>query len=524
MKHAATLLTAALPLATGVAPSVLEAELNANGPNTVFITLDDMNWDSVGAYGSPVPNITPNMDRLAREGMRFQHAYVQSPSCVPSRNALITGRYPHTSGVTGFFNVVADFQTLPEALRDNGYFTGVVNKPRDSSPNGNHDRFWDYHRILTNDIKRDPEVYADTMNVFLDEAAEHDGPFFCMVNIADPHKPFFNEPKSIKQGSNVPPSRIYGPDEVPVPPTLPDHPEIREEMANYYNSVKRGDDCIAAVLDTLEERGLMDNAVIMLISDHGMPLPYAKSTLYREGLRTPWIVRWPGVVEPNSVDDEHLISAIDFAPTVLDIVGAPTPEGMQGQSFKPLLMGDRQENRDYIFAEFNDNAAGKPRPSRAIHGERYGYIFNAWGTGDYPFVSAWTWHNAYKVMQRMAKRDDAVAERFRFLRFRTVEELYDFEADPYALNNLIDDPAYRDVAEKLRLELEAWMVETEDPVLAAFRVRHDPSLLNAYMKREDAAALHRAETLQWKRWRNRLGGTGGERALYDPDAATATTR
>lgn len=282
-----TKLLAAGALTLGLAPEGARGGSGDAAPNLVLITLDDMNWDSVGAYGSEVPGITPHMDRLAHEGMRFQHAYIQTPACSPSRNVLTTGRYPHTSGVTGFFNVVADYQTLPEALRDRGYLTGVINKPRDSSPNDDYDRFWDHHLILTNDVKREAEHYAAPLDAFLDRASEHGGPFFCVVNVADPHKPFYGDPKADEKGSGVVPSRVYSPSDVPIPDSLPEHPDIRQEMANYYNSVRRGDDCVGAVLKVLEARGVMDDAVIMLLSDHGMPLPFAKSMLYREGVRTP---------------------------------------------------------------------------------------------------------------------------------------------------------------------------------------------------------------------------------------------
>jgi N-sulfoglucosamine sulfohydrolase len=487
----------------------------AGSPNILFITMDDMNWDSMGAYGCPVPEITPHMDGLAAEGMRFQYAYNQTSSCVPSRNTYQTGRYPHTSGVLSFFNVDADFQTLPEILRENGYFTGCVNKPRDTSITDDYEKYWDYQHIMKGADKRGGPTYSTHLNTFLDEVAAEGRPFYCVVNIADPHKPFFDDPSGVKQGFNkFAPSRRFETSEVTIPGFLPQHPEIHEEMRNYYNSVKRGDDCVGAVLETIRRRGYAENTVVIFISDHGMPLPYAKSSLYADGLRTPWVIKWPGRVEAGMLDTGHMVSAIDFMPTVLDIADLEHPRGIQGKSVLPAIMGNPVDGLDRVYGEFNDNAGGLSFPMRAIHTKRFNYVFNAWGTGSHTFVSAATWHKSEGVMKRLAKTDPEVAQRYSFLLHRCVEEFYDLEKDPFALNNLIGDPAYAEAVEAMRSDMEAWMRETNDYVLEAFLLRDDIAALDGWMEKADAAALDRAETLQWKRYKNRAGGTGKNTGLY----------
>jgi N-sulfoglucosamine sulfohydrolase len=484
-------------------------------PNILFITMDDMNWDSMGAYGCEVPGISPHMDSLAADGMRFQYAYNQTSSCVPSRNTYQTGRYPHTSGVLSFYNVDADFQSLPEILRENGYQTGCINKLEDTSLTDDFAKYWDYHKILKGGDKRGSPTYRIHLNEFLDEVAESGRPFYCVVNIADPYKPFFDDPESVKEGMNkFAPSRRYEVADVTIPGFLPEHPEIHEEMRNYYNSVKRGDDCVGAVLETIRERGHAENTVVIFVSDHGMPLPFAKSSLYADGLRTPWVIKWPGTVKAGMVDSKHLVSAIDFMPTVLDIAQLDHPEGIQGQSVLPAVMGNPVDGLDRVYAEFNDNAGGLSFPMRAIHTKRYAYIFNAWGTGNHTFSSAATWHKTQGVMKRLAKTDPEVAKRYDFLVHRCVEEFYDLDDDPFALNNLIEDPVYEAAVDGMRADMEAWMRETDDYVLEAFLVRDDPAALDAFMKKADAAALTRAETLQWKRYKNRAGGTGKNTALY----------
>lgn len=484
-------------------------------PNILFITLDDMNWDSMGAYGSKVANITPHMDSLAEAGMRFHFAYNQASNCVPSRAAYLTGRYPHTFGLLSFYNVDVDFPTLPEILRAHGYFTGCINKLRDSSLTNDFARYWDYHQNLGAAPGRDAATYGEQMSLFLDRVAEARKPFFCVVNIADPHKPFYDDRQSIEGSLNrFTPSVRYETTDVEIPGFLPQHPEIHEEIRNYYNSVKRGDDCVGAILATLRNRGLENNTVVILVSDHGMALPFAKSSLYNDGLRTPWVVRWPGTVARGGVDTEHLVSAINFLPTVLDIAGVPHPEGIHGKSVLPAIKGQSVDGLDRVYAEFNENAAGMTFPMRAIHTRRYAYIFNAWGTGNHSFRSDATWHASAGVMRRLSATDPEVAQRLRFLKHRTVEEFYDLEKDPFALNNLIDDPGHQTMINAKRHDMERWMRETNDYVLEAFLVRDDPAALDAFMERADAAALARAETLQWKRDRNRAGGTGRNTQLY----------
>jgi N-sulfoglucosamine sulfohydrolase len=500
---------------TRVPERAVGATKRANSlPNILFITLDDMNWDSMGAYGCPIPEITPHMDTLAAEGMRFEFAYNQTSSCVPSRNTYQTGRYPHNSGVLSFFNVRVDFLTLPEILRREGYRTGCINKPRDTSITNDFAKYWDYHPILMGAEKRDASTYRSHLNEFLGKV---DGqPFYCVVNIADPHKPFYDDPEGIEQGFNThAPSIRYDLEDVTVPGFLPDVPEIHEEIQNYYNSVKRADDCVGAVLETLRESGFADDTVVILVSDHGMPLPFAKSSLYADGIRTPWVIRWPGRLSAGQVDSKHLVSAIDFLPTVLDIVGVDIPEGAQGRSVLPVVFGGSVDGLDRVFAEFNDNAGGLSFPMRAVHTKEYVYIFNAWGSGNQSFSSAATWHRSESVMKRLAQSDPNVAKRYQFLKQRCVEEFYDLKKDPFALENLIAEPAYQEVIIQARAEMKGWMEQTDDYVLEAFLLRDDLSALDAWMETADAAALTRAQTLQWKRYKNRAGGTGQNTLLYD---------
>ena len=505
------ILTATLLLISQV--SLLLAE--SAKPNILFITVDDMNWDSVGAYGCPIPEITPHIDSLATEGMLFERAYVQASNCSPSRVVFQSGRYPSSSGMRGFYMVNANYPMLPEVLKNKGYFTAVINKPRDTSFHGNYEQFWDHSTILKDAEKRGAITYEKGMNEFFAIVDQKQQPFYCVVNIADPHKPFFNDPKSTESGfDEYGPSRIYAASEITVPEFLPKHPGVRIEMRNYYNSVKRADDCVGAILKSLKESTYEDNTVVIFISDHGMPLPFAKSSLYEHGIRTPWVIKWPNKIKPKSVDTEHMISAVDFMPTILDICEISKPKGLEGRSFASILEGKTQKHRNHIFAEFNENAIGNVFPTRAVHNKKFAYVFNPWSDGSRSFTSASSFHKSYKVIKELAKTDSELAKRYNHLVYRELEELYDLEKDPNCLNNLAQNPEYLNQLKQMRMKLTQHMTKINDYALEAMENRQSPEKLAHFMEKQDAESIKRAQSIQWKRFKNRLGGTGKNKELF----------
>lgn len=475
-------------------------------PNILFIVLDDLNADDVGVYGCPIPQTTPCIDQLAMEGMRFDNAFITSPNCSPSRNSLQTGRYPSTNGVRGFYNVKPNYRILPEELRKAGYFAACINKPRDTTVNTNYDDYWDWVDIFKGTPKRDPAHYAAKLSEVVEIARKAGKPFYAVVNIADPHYPIWGDKQSIKLGfDKVRPSRIFKVNEVKTPAYLVDDPEVRQEMAQYYTSVRKGDDCAGAVLSVLEEKRLSHNTLVILISDHGAPFPFAKSSLTNNGIKVPWIIRWPGVVKKGSVNDSHLISAIDFMPTLLDIAGVQADEGIEGESFLPLLKGEEMKSRRYIYAEYNENAGGHPFPSITIRGKRFGYIFNAWATGDYKFIVANNFKKPFKRMELLARTDPKARKRFDYYMNRTVEEFYDYDSDPHAFNNLIRNPEHSETIRSFRAELERWLKARSHYILPAFQHRQDVNHLKGFMQKQMEEAMFRATTYSWKRFKNIAG-------------------
>ena len=473
----------------------------ATRPNLLLITVDDMNANSVGVFGSSMPDTTPNIDRIATEGLRFQRAHVQVANCTPSRNVMWSGRYPHSNGVEGFYQVKEPgYDTLSDLMQQAGYFTAIRHKVNGSTPFFPYD--WDMVLDYSSDegdrLKhKDPDSYGFSTTQAIQAAKSAGKPFALLVNIADPHVPFFGLNKAYEVEEDAfSPSRIYRAEEVSVPGFLTDDPVIRQELSHYYSSVRRADDAVGQIMNALEKSGEADSTLVMFLSDHGMPFPFAKTQLYHHSTWTPLIFRWPDVIEKNSIDEQHMVSAVDILPTLLTAVGAPVPSGIQGRSFLPLLRGEAQANRDWVIKEYNENASGQRRPMRAVQDSRFLYIFNPWSDGSRAMASATLATSTYKRMEELAKNDEKLAARLALLKHRVVEELYDIENDPDCLVNLISDPIYQKEIQKLRSVLKEWMRETHDPALHAFTNRTDQKALMAYMTEQETLVQKRRH---WKR-------------------------
>lgn len=436
-------------------------------PNILLITADDLNCDSVGAFGAKVADTTPNIDALAETGMRFERAHVTIAVCQPCRSVWLTGRYPHRSGGEGFHRLTKkDVPILPDLLRRAGYRVGILGKVRHSTPHASFE--WDsaFDRKDLGD-GRSPRKYAARAKEFFTAAKVARKPFFYMVNTHDPHRPFHGNDRRIDyaEGQAEQPSRRFRPAEVHVPGFLPDLPPIRRELAEYFSSVRRCDDFVGAVLGALDETRLAQNTVVVFLSDHGMPLPFAKTNCYPQSTRTPLIVRWHERVEPKSVDRRHFVGGVDLAPTLLEIARVEFPGGIDGRSFLPLLRGESQDGRDAVFTQFFMTSAKRRFPMRAVLTADYAYILNPWADGTTTFRNESMAGRSMKAMRRAAEDDAAIAARVDLFLHRVPEEVYDLRRDPDCLVNLVDDPEHADTRRLLGARLRHWMKEYEDPLL-----------------------------------------------------------
>ncbi|QGY42556.1 sulfatase-like hydrolase/transferase [Maribellus comscasis] len=445
--------------------------------NILLFTADDLDKNSLGCYGGKVEDISPNIDKFAAEGLMFNHAYVNNSICAPSRGILATGLYGHNSGVMGFMKMSPECKTplIMEVMREHGYQVGILSKVDHSTPKESFK--WDFvytQQQLGNG--RNPDLYYKRAKDFFDMAKKSGKPFYFMVNSNDPHRPFFVTGQKLS-GGMAEPSRICSPEEIDVPGFLPDLPDVRKELSYYYNSAKRLDDTFGKVMQALEESGYKENTLVIFISDNGIAVPFAKCDNYHSSSRTPWIVRWPGVIKQGTVNDENLISEIDYYPTILDALGIKINARLDGKSRLPLYKRERQKNDAIVFTQIDSKAGGRAAPMRSsaspmrgVQTLDYIYIFNAWA-----FTNVIYYNNnegiTMQAMERAAESDQKIRNRVDFFRRRPIEEFYDIKKDPDCLINLISDPEYSKEIQQKRDELEAWMKKYNDPLLYVYENR-----------------------------------------------------
>ncbi|MBK8516111.1 MAG: sulfatase [Saprospiraceae bacterium] len=395
--------------------------------------------------------------------MIFNHAYVNNSICSPSRAIIATGLYGHNSGVMGFMKMSQKCKKplIMEVVREHGYKVGVLSKVDHSTPKESFE--WDFVKDESElGFGRSPDLYYKSAKDFFDMTKKSGKPFYFMVNSDDPHRPFFEPGQKLIKGM-AEPSRIYSPEEIEVPGFLPDLPDVRKEVSYYYNSVKRLDDTFGKVIQALEESGNKENTLVIFMSDNGMAIPFAKCDNYHASNRTPWIVRWPGVVKQGTVNDEHLISEVDYYPTILDALGIKIAAKTDGKSRLPLYKGESQKNDAIVYTQIDNKSVGKAAPMRSTASPMRGvqtldhiYIFNALA-----FTSV-IYHNnnegiTMQAMEEAAKSNLEIRKRVELFRVRPLEEFYDLKSDPNCLINIISDPTYSKKIQQKRKELEKWM-------------------------------------------------------------------
>lgn len=446
--------------------AILVANASGARPNIVFIIADDMAWDDSGVYGNPkVP--TPNIDRLAGEGMRFDHAFLTASSCSPSRCSIITGRYPHNTDAEELhWPLPAGQTTFVEKLSASGYWTAAAGKWH--LGDAVRDRFDEIRETDTSGFQL-PTGEAGQKGKFIEtmQGEAQSGctewvpllrkrpknqPFFLWLAALDPHRPYHE---------NIVPEPT-DPATVRLAPYHLDTPEVRTDYALYYDEIRRLDKYVGLVMAELADQGIADDTLVLFLSDNGRPFPRDKTSIYDSGIRTPFIVRWPAKVKAGSVSDS-LVSAIDLAPTFLELAGLKSGATFQGRSFLPVLSDPEATVRQFVFAE--QNWHDYEAHGRAVRTQRFKYIRNAYT--DLPLtpsadgVRSPTFQSMIKLH---AEGKLTAAQSVYFVNPRPAEELYDCQTDPHELNNLIGTPAHAGALEELRLALDRWEKETGDYV------------------------------------------------------------
>ena len=433
----------------------------ADRPNLVMIIADDMNWDDCGVYGHPSIR-TPNIDRLAGEGLLFRHAYLTTNSCSPSRSSILTGKYPHNTGAEQLhWPLPADSQTFARELKRSGYYTASAGKWHLGDEVRDHfDKIYEASTagfvLPSGKDGEPPKMIAaqpsgcEDWERAIDERPR-EKPFFLWLAALDPHREY-------TEGALDPPHTL---DDVIVPPHLPDTPEVREDLRLYYDEIGRLDQYVGKVLAKLRQQAVDGDTMILFISDNGRPFPRDKTTLYDGGIRTPWIVRWPAHVRPGQTSDA-LVSAVDIAPTFLELAGVDASGGSwEGTSFRKVLSDPNTETREYAFAEdhwhdFEDHA-------RAVTDGQFKLIRNDYvDLPSTPSADAGRGLSWQKMLQLEKEGKLTFAQRMCLMNPRPKWQLFDLRRDPGELRNRIADPAYQPARERLLAALRQWTKETAD--------------------------------------------------------------
>lgn len=423
--------------------------LAADRPNILWLVAEDFGPD-LECYGTSQV-WTPNLDRLASQGVRYTRAYTTAPVCSASRSAFMTGMYQTTIGAHNHrshrddgYQLPAGVRVISDWMRDAGYHTAnVVQFPRSLGFSGTGKTDWNfsYH----------PRPF-DTAD--WSELKSHQ-PFFAQVNFQETHRKFHAPKKA-------------DPAKVAIPPYYPDHPITRADMAEYLDAASELDRKIGLILDRLEADGLAGDTVVVFSADHGQCHVRGKQFCYEEGLHIPLIIRWPRNfaaprhIEPGKVDD-RFIEAIDLAPTFLAIAGAAKPEKMQGRVF----LGERADPaREHVFGA-RDRCDETVFRFRTVRDARYRYIRNF--TPARPFLQANEYKERSYPVWNLLKELDAQGKLTAVQKVLTAptmpaEELYDLEADPHEIQNLANssDSEAQSARRRLSAVLERWIEESDD--------------------------------------------------------------
>ena len=433
--------------------------------NLLFITVDDMNYSMPGFMGG-LPHLTPRLDALAARSHRFVNNRTSVAICQPSREAMMTGRLPQHSGGLGFTPVYPGVPTLTTVLKEQGYYTAGIHKIKHMQPPSCFpwDRVW-------HGIDRNPYVYGDAVRDAIAEAQSLKRPFFVNCNINDPHRPFYGSPEAAgidhHEEGEYKVAKEVQPEEVEIPPFLEDLPDIRKELAQYANSVQRLDISVGKVLDALAAAHELDNTIVYFSADHGMPFPFSKATVYDSGSRTPALLSWPGMRKALTFHDRTC--NIDVLPTLLDLMGVPAPEGVDGRSWMPIIHGQKQEGREFLVTNINSVFGGEEFPARAIQDDRYSLVFCPWSDGQLRFRVESMEGLTFAAMVRAAETNPRIAARVQQYVYGYPLAFYDLQEDPGQRVNLIDAKTQQNRIQRMKRLLMAHMETTQDPQLENFK-------------------------------------------------------
>jgi N-sulfoglucosamine sulfohydrolase len=432
----------------------------ASKPNLILFVADDHMFSDCGAYGAKDVK-TPNIDRLAREGLLFRNAFAASPTCMPSRSAMFTGLMPmrngaHANNLGDQSRCKANIRSLPMYLKELGYRVAQAGKTHFGPK-----EVFTFERIEKSEVpepgfEKNTGLHMDLNTEVVDEwlgKVAKDQPF-CLI-VCD-HSPHVIWPR--------PPT--YDPASVTVPPNHIDTPGLRMSRARYYTDIAKMDTNLGRVLSSVEKHGFAENSLFIYTADQGAQWPLAKWNVYDQGIHVPLIARWPGKLTASG-ETAAMISLIDLLPTFIEIAGGKAPDDLDGKSFLPLLEGKTKTHRDVIFSTHSQDGAMNRTPMRCVRSSRYKYILNLAPEIEYTtHIDLAKDHDGgreyWPQWEEAAKTDPRAAAILKRYHWRPKEELYDLAFDPYEMHNLAEDGAYADLKRDLSEKLVSWRKQQSD--------------------------------------------------------------
>jgi arylsulfatase A-like enzyme len=458
----------ALVMLTGLLPMTGSAA-ETKRPNILFIIFDDWGWQHAGAYGCDWVK-TPNFDRVAREGVLFKNAFTSNPKCSPCRASILTGRntwqLKEAVSHNGYFP--AGFEVFPDLLENAGYVVGLTGKgwgPGDFKTLAKRTRnpagpSFDEHKSVPPASGIGRNDYAKNFEAFLGQRAK-DKPFCFWMGFQEPHRAYELD-SGVRLGKKL--------EDVTVPPYLPDTPVVRGDLADYAIEVEWADSHIGKALNLLQAAGELENTLIVITSDHGMPFPYVKGQIHEDGFHLPLAMRWGKTIKPGRVV-EDFINVRDFAPTFMEMAGLKPHAQMTGKSLVKLLQSSAsgwvEKGRDVMLIGKERHDIGRPNdwgyPVRAIRTKDFLYVHNfhpeRWPAGnpetDFGNCDASPTKEVLKLLGG-SYYDLSFG-------FRQPDELYRLSTDPAGVVNLANDLAYRDTMEDLRYRMMSLLKDEQDP-------------------------------------------------------------
>ncbi len=418
---------------------------SAERPNFTLFLADDCTYLDLGCYGSK-DSMTPNIDKFAKQGVQFSEAYEAAPMSSPTRHNLYTGLWPVRSGAYPNHTMAYDGTlSIVQHLRPLGYKVALIGKSH-VSPKSVFD--FDLYVPLT----KSNDLDFDAIEQFVAECKSSNTPYCLLVASNQPHTPWTKGDPS-----------LFDQAKITIPPISVDCPETRAEYVKYLAEINYMDGEFGRVLDILDSYDQAKNSVVVYLSEQGNSLPLAKWTCYDMGVHSACLIRWPGVIKPNS-RSKAIVEYVDIVPTFVDIAGGKPIAEVDGRSFKEVLEGKRKSHKEYTFSLQTSrgvNNGPEHYGIRAVYDGEYRYIMNL--TPEATFKNIFTKRDPlYKVWQELAKHDEDAKFIINKFKHRPSVELYNTQKDPYCLNNLADNPKYSDKVEHLDKVLREWMSSCGD--------------------------------------------------------------